>query len=95
MTWLPKAEEKLQSMSLISANARSVRIQIEEFKVRFSVVSEFASLKRSDSHRNHVDGAPKKPKFAKCVSMVFRRCSRYRCANGSRTCTISISTLPN
>jgi hypothetical protein len=34
MTWLPRAEERLQSMTLISANARSVRIQIEEFKVR-------------------------------------------------------------
>jgi len=33
MTWLPNAEMKLMSMSLIATNPRSVRIQIEEFKV--------------------------------------------------------------
>ena len=34
MTWLPAAENKLTSMALIATNPRSVRIQIEEFKVR-------------------------------------------------------------
>ena len=33
MTWLPNAEIKLMSMALIATNPRSVRIQIEEFKV--------------------------------------------------------------
>jgi len=33
MTWLPNAETKLTSMALIATNPRSVRIQIEEFKV--------------------------------------------------------------
>jgi len=33
MTWLPNAEMKLKSMALIATNPRSVRIQIEEFKV--------------------------------------------------------------
>ena len=33
MTWLPNAETKLMSMALIATNPRSVRIQIEEFKV--------------------------------------------------------------
>ena len=33
MMWLPNAEMKLMSMSLIATNPRSVRIQIEEFKV--------------------------------------------------------------
>jgi len=38
MTWLPNAEMKLMSMSLIATNPRSVRIQIEEFKVPSLIV---------------------------------------------------------
>ena len=34
MSWLPKAEEKLSAMSPIAAVPRTVRIQIEELKVR-------------------------------------------------------------
>lgn len=41
MTWMPKAEEKLESMALIAANPRSVRIQIEEFKVIYCVLRLF------------------------------------------------------
>ena len=33
MSWLPRAEEKLKSMGPVGAEARNVRIQIEEMKV--------------------------------------------------------------
>lgn len=34
MGWLPKAEQKLTTMDAIAADPRSIRIQIEEMKVR-------------------------------------------------------------
>jgi len=36
-SWLPEAESKLSSMSPIADSSRAVRIQIEEFKVTYSL----------------------------------------------------------
>ena len=35
MVWLPLAEDKIMMVSPVAAHPRSVRIQIEELKVKF------------------------------------------------------------